>query len=564
MKKYIVIFVLSLLSISISNGQDASLLSKNGLVVSASQLASQIGVDIMKSGGNAVDAAVATGFALAVTYPQAGNIGGGGFLVAHLADGREITLDYREAAPKAAYRNMYLDEDESVIDDMSLRTHHAAGVPGSVAGLITAWHYYGSGNITLRQLIAPAITLAKQGFPISEIFAEGLNSRNKIFSNDDGAHKIFIRNDGRKWKSGDLLTQKDLSKTLHRIVKRGISGFYSGKTAQLIINEMDKGGGLITYNDLESYSPKLRDPMIGTYKDYKILSMGPPSSGGVLLIQMLNMVEHFNLDTIDHNSADYIHLLTEIERRSFADRAEHLGDGDYWENPIDMLTSQKYASERIHNISMHETTPSTKVFAGEPAAYESHETTHYSVIDKIGNAVSVTTTLNTSYGSGIIVEGAGFFLNNEMDDFSVKPGTPNIFGLIGNEANAIAPYKRPLSSMTPTIILKDSKPFIILGSPGGSTIITTVLQVVLNIIEHGMDISNAVSSPRFHSQWLPDVIMTEPEALSDLIRENLEARGHAIIPYKWGYIGSANSIIIDGLGYHGGADPRRENSAIGY
>ncbi|MEE9117779.1 MAG: gamma-glutamyltransferase [Calditrichia bacterium] len=562
MKKYIDIFLLSFILISVIDAQETPKVSKNGMVVSASQTASQVGVDIMKSGGNAIDAAVATGFALAVTYPQAGNIGGGGFLVAHFADGRNITIDFRETAPAAAHRDMYLNENGEVINDMSLKSHRAVAVPGSVAGLITAWRQYGSGNIPLKNLLEPAIILAKNGFPISAKFAQSLNSHQSLFKKDDGASAVFIRADGKLWKADDLLIQNDLSKTLQRIAKNELDGFYSGKTAELFIEEMQEGNGFITLADLNLYNPKFRVPLTGKYKNYDIISMGPPSSGGILLIQMLNMLENYALGSLGFNSADYIHLLTEIERRAYADRAEHLGDSDYWEVPIEMLISKKYATERTQNISMQKATPSTEVFAGDPIAYESPETTHYSVIDKDGSAVSVSTTLNTGFGSGILVEGAGFFLNNEMDDFSVKPGTPNIFGLIGNKANAISPNKRPLSSMTPTIVLKDNRPFFIIGSPGGSRIITTVLQVILNIIEHDMTITDAVSAPRTHSQWLPDVIMTEPEALSDSVQKELESRGHKIIARK--YIGSANGILIKADGYYGGPDPRWENSAIGY
>lgn len=537
---------------------------QNGVVVSASRLASQVGVDIMKSGGNAIDAAVATGFALAVTYPQAGNIGGGGFLVAHLADGRDITIDYREAAPITAHRDMYLDENGNVINDMSLRSHRAAGVPGSVAGLLTAWRYYGSGNILLKQLLQHAIGLANNGFIITEKFAKSLNNSKSLFEKDNGASKIFTRSDNQDWQAGDLLVQKDLARTLQRITKYDIDGFYNGKTAELITNEMKNGGGLITKTDLESYNPKLRAPITDSYNDYGIISMGPPSSGGILLVQMLNMLENFDLNSFEFNDADYIHLLTEIERRAYADRAEHLGDDDYYNVPTDMLTSKDYAKDRAQDISSQNATPSTEVFAGNPLSYESRETTHYSVIDKDGNAVSVTTTLNTGFGSGIVVDGAGFLLNNEMDDFSVKPGTPNIYGLVGSAANAIYPSKRPLSSMTPTIVTRNNKPFIIIGSPGGSTIITTVLQVVLNVIEYEMNITDAVSAPRFHSQWLPDIIMVEPNTISDEIKFELESRRHTIEPYRWGYIGSANGILIDGGNFYGGADTRHENAVVGY
>ena len=544
------------------NAQEIQHSAKNGMVVSASELASQVGVDIMKQGGNAIDAAVATGFALAVTYPQAGNIGGGGFLVAHLAGGRNITLDFRETAPTAANRDMFLDKNGYVIKDMSLYTHHAVGVPGSVAGLLTAWRYYGSGNISLKQLIKPAIVHAKNGFVISDKFAQSLNNYKSLFEIDNGASEIFIRADGKLWQGGDLLIQTDLAKTLQRIAKYNLNGFYGGKTAEFLVNEMERGKGLISKQDLISYSPKLRAPITGLYEDYEIVSMGPPSSGGILLVQMLNMLDNFNIDSLNFNSADYIHLLTEIERLAYADRAEHLGDSDYWDVPINMLISKNYAIERIQNISMQNAKPSIEVFAGGPLAHESPETTHYSVIDKDGNSVSVTTTLNTSFGSGILVDGAGFFLNNEMDDFSVKPGTPNYFGVIGNKANAISPQKRPLSSMTPTIVLKDKKPFIIIGSPGGSTIITTVLQVILNVIEHEMTIAEAVTAPRTHSQWLPDVITIERNAIADLVIKELETMGHKIVQRD--YIGSANGILIDKYGYHGGADPRLENVAIGY
>ncbi|NHZ86475.1 MAG: gamma-glutamyltransferase, partial [Planctomycetia bacterium] len=435
---------------------------------------------------------------------------------------------------------------------------------GSVAGLLMAWRNYGSGNIPLEQLINPAIALAKNGFTISAKFAQSLNNHRSLFKKNAAANKVFIRTDDLPWKADDMLIQNNLSKTLQQIAKYELDGFYGGKTAALIVEEMKDGNGLITLKDLKSYNPKLREPIIGTYKNHGIVSMGPPSSGGILLVQMLNMLENYVLDSLDFNSTDYIHLLTEIERRAYADRAEHLGDNDYWDVPIEMLISKNYAHERARNISTEKATPSTEVFAGDRENYESRETTHYSVIDKDGNAVSVTTTLNTGFGSGILVDGAGFFLNNEMDDFSAKPDTPNIFGLVGNKANAIAPFKRPLSSMTPTIVLKDDKPFIIIGSPGGSTIITTVLQVILNIIEFDMDIYKAVSAPRVHSQWLPDVIMMEPEAIANAVQKELESRGYEIILYKWGYIGSANGILIKDDDYYGAPDPRWENSAVGY
>ncbi|MFQ6613123.1 MAG: gamma-glutamyltransferase, partial [Fidelibacterota bacterium] len=419
-------------------------------------------------------------------------------------------------------------------------------------------------HISRRTLLSPAIRLAEKGFPLSHYEAERLNRNADLFKKNSAAAAIFIRQDNKPWKAGDLLKQRDLANTLKRIAKNGRAGFYEGKTADFIVAEMRTDNGLITYQDLANYASKYRSPVTGSFHDYEIISMGPPSSGGVLLINMLNMLEQFQLDSIAWNSSDYVHLLTEVERRAYADRAEYLGDPDFWSNPLEMLTSKDYARERVTDISMSVATPSVRIHPGNTKAYESRETTHYSVVDQAGNAVSVTTTLNLGYGNGVIVNGAGFFLNNEMDDFSIKPGVPNIFGLVGNKANAIQAGKRPLSSMTPTIVLKNNQPFMIIGSPGGSTIITTTLQCILNVTIFGMNIQEAVSAPRFHSQWLPDVIMIEPRGLSDDTIRNLEQRGHKIIPYKWGYIGQANGIIIKNNGIEGGADSRGENTALGY
>ena len=538
--------------------------AKNGMVVSASRLASDAGVNILKKGGNAIDAAVATGFTLAVTHPQAGNIGGGGFLVAHMAYGESFSLDFREMAPSMAHRDMYLDDSSNVVPGLSLYSHLAAGTPGSVDGLLRIWRDHGSGNISLRQLLLPAIQLAERGFSISHGFARVLNIFHDFFINDDGAKAVFIKKNGEPWRAGDKLVQRDLARTLKLISRKGRAGFYEGKTAQLIKREMAEGNGFITKDDLDNYRSVYRTVVTGNFKDLDIISMGPPSSGGVLLIQMFNMLEQYPLDTLGWNSSDYIHLLTEIERRAYADRAEHMGDPDFWEVPVSMLVSKEYAFERIQNISMEKATKSSVVKAGDPLAYESRETTHYSVIDKNGNAVSVTTTLNTGFGCGVLVEGAGFFLYNEMDDFSAKPGTPNIFGLIGNEANAIQPYKRPLSSMTPTIVLKNGEPFLIIGTPGGSTIITTVMQIILNVAIHGMDIQEAVSVPRVHSQWLPDAIIVEQRSLSKDVEQNLINRGHTIRSYRWSTIGQANGIMIGEKGFYGGADPRGENATEGY
>ena len=536
--------------------------AENGMVVSTSKQASEIGIRILKEGGNAIDAACAVGFALAVTSSSNGNIGGGGFMVTYLADGTVFTLDFREKAPAAAYRDMFLDDNGDVIKDMSLKTRASSGVPGSVDGLLKAWSKYGSGNISLRELLYPSISLAERGFKLSVYEAQTLNTFKELFSNNEAASKIFIRSDNRDWKSGDRLVQKDLGKTLKRIARYGRNGFYSGITADLIISEMDKGAGYITYEDLRQYESKFREPVTGTFNQYEIISMGPPSSGGTILIEMLNMLELFPLNDFIWNSSNYIHLLTEVQRRAYADRAEHLGDADFWNSPTNMLLKKSYAKNRIKDFSPKKASPSKQILPGDPYAFESSETTHYSIIDKYGNAVSVTTTINLAYGSGIVVDGAGFFLNNEMDDFSSKPGVPNSFGLVGNEANSIEPGKRPLSSMTPTIVLKNKKPFLILGSPGGSRIITSVLQALLNITIHNMSLKEAVSLPRVHSQWLPDAVYFEENSLNDDVKELLIDNGHTILPFS--YIGNVNAILINENGYTGYGDPRGENTAKGY
>ena len=545
----------------LAQSQD-SIFAENGMVVSTSKQASEIGIRILKQGGNAIDAACAVGFALAVTSSSNGNIGGGGFMVTYLADGTVFTLDYREKAPAAAYRDMFLDDNGNVIKDMSLKTRASSGVPGSVDGLLKAWSKYGSGNISLRELLYPSISLAERGFKLSVYEAQTLNTFKELFSNNEAAAKIFIRSDNRDWKSGDRLVQKDLGKTLKRIARYGRNGFYSGITADLIISEMDKGAGYITYEDLRQYESKFREPVAGTFNQYEIISMGPPSSGGTILIEMLNMLELFPLNDFIWNSSNYIHLLTEVQRRAYADRAEHLGDADFWNSPTNMLLKKSYAKNRIKDFSPKKASPSKQILPGDPYAFESSETTHYSIIDKYGNAVSVTTTINLAYGSGIVVDGAGFFLNNEMDDFSSKPGVPNSFGLVGNEANSIEPGKRPLSSMTPTIVLKNKKPFLILGSPGGSRIITSVLQALLNITIHNMSLKEAVSLPRVHSQWLPDAVYFEENSLNDDVKELLIDNGHTILPFS--YIGNVNAILINENGYTGYGDPRGENTAKGY
>jgi len=470
-------------------------------------------------------------------------------------------------APSNAERDMYLDTDKNIIKDKSRKTHFASGVPGSVDGLLRAWKDHGSGNISRVQLLSPAIRLAEGGFNLSEYEADRFNNNKDRLSQHSETKRIFTRDD-REWKEGDIFVQEDLANTLKRIANEGRDGFYKGKTAQLIVEEMKNVGGWITYNDLENYTSKYRDPVQGSFQDYEIISMGPPSSGGLLLVHMLNMfseiVDQSKAQSLDlsYNSPDYIHILTEIERRAYADRAEHLGDSDFWDVPNSMLLSKNYAKERVQAIDFSQAGISKQVTHGDPYLNQSEETTHYSVVDKDGNSVAVTTTINSGYGNGITVKGAGFLLNNEMDDFSSKPGEPNMFGLLGNEANAIVPKKRPLSSMTPTIVLKNNEPYLILGSPGGSTIITTVLQNVLNVVIHDMDIQQAVSSPRIHSQWMPDMVFHEKGGLSNKIIKRLKAMGHDV--RLRGSIGEANGIMINANGYWGGPDSRGETSAIGY
>jgi len=539
---------------------------ENGMVVSTNVHASEAGVAILKKGGNAIDAAVAIGFTLAVTRPENGNLGGGGFIIGATSDGKIFSQDHREKAPSRSHRDMFLDNNGSVIPGMSLTSRASSGVPGTVHGLLSAWSDHGSGNIRLQRLLSSAIRLAEKGFLLSYYQAELFNSYKDDFASNKGASKIFIRKDNRPWKQGDLFVQKDLAKTLKRIAKNGIDGFYKGLTADLIVKEMQKSNGLITAYDLEKYSSVYREPVIGSFRDIEIISMGPPSSGGLLLIHMLNALENFEIDTLGWNSAGYVHLLSEVAKHAYADRAQHLGDPDYWNNPRNMFLSKGYAKKRMSNISIKNIIPSNKVFPGSFNDHESTETTHYSVVDKEGNAVAITTTLNTNFGNKHVVEGAGFLLNNEMDDFSIKPGTSNNWGLVGDKANAIEPNKRPLSSMTPTILMYDGIPIMTIGSPGGSKIITIVLQCILNVFVHDMDIKEAVCAPRFHHQWLPaNTIYIEPNGLSKDIIKNLESRGHIIKLYDSDpYMGVANGIIISDDGLYGGGDCRDETSAIGY
>ncbi|HEX3768908.1 MAG TPA: gamma-glutamyltransferase, partial [Puia sp.] len=489
---------------------------KNGAVVSAHPLASMAGVQMLKEGGNAVDAAIATQLALAVVYPGAGNIGGGGFMVAHLANGSNITIDFREKAPAGAFRNMYLDSNQNVIPGKSENGHLAAGVPGTVAGIFS---YYKYARLPFGKLIDPAINLAEKGFVITAAEASDLNDHQEDFKKYNSRQPVFVKNSG--WKAGDILIQKDLGKTLRRIRDQGTAGFYQGETARLIVEEMHRGRGLISYEDLKSYTAKEREPVLFDYKkDYKIITMPLPSSGGILLPQMMRMVEDRNINQLGFETTESVHLMTEVERLVYADRAEYLGDADYFKVPVKTLISYPYVKERMKNFNKDSAGKSDVIKAG--IIHESEETTHFNTYDNDGNCVSITTTLNDGYGCRTVVAGAGFLLNNEMDDFSSKPGVPNMYGAIGGDANAIAPGKRMLSSMTPTIVLFRGKPFLVLGTPGGTTITTSVFQTLMDIIEFGMSASDAVNKPKFHHQWLPDILYVEkgfPKPVSDQLEK---------------------------------------------
>lgn len=503
--------------------------SERGMVVAPHPLASAVGVDILRKGGNAVDAAVAVQFAMAVVYPRAGNLGGGGFMVIRHKDGQADALDYREKAPMAAHRDMYLDSLGNVVPRLSQDGHLAAGVPGTVAGLVEAHRKYG--RLELKALIDPAIELAKKGFAISDGEAARLNSFQEAFKKHNTGPNAFIK---ANWKAGDRLVQKELASVLIRIRNQGEPGFYEGKTADLIVQEMRRGNGIVSHEDLKSYRAQWRTPVRGRYKNYQVISMPPSSSGGVALLQMLKMAEPHGLGKYGFQSPEAVHIMAEAMRRAYADRAEYLGDSDFYRVPVDSLLEAGYLNQRMADFRLDKSTPSASVGAGKfQLAKETFETEHTSIVDAEGNAVSVTTTLNSNYGCKVVVGGGGFFLNNEMDDFSVKPGVPNQFGLVGNEANAIQPGKRMLSSMTPTIVEKDGKLFMVLGAPGGSTIITAVFQVLLNVVEFNLDLESAVNAGRFHHQWLPDQILVEEDALSPEVRMALEEKGHQLQPVKY-------------------------------
>ncbi|HMQ85331.1 MAG TPA: gamma-glutamyltransferase [Saprospiraceae bacterium] len=502
-----------------------NVLADSAAVVSPHPLATAIGLEVLKSGGNAIDAMVAVQFAIAVVYPRAGNIGGGGFMVIRKADGTVASIDYREKAPLGASRDMYLDSLGNIVEGLSLAGHLAAGVPGSVAGLYEAWQKHGQLK-SFETIIQPAIDLAENGFRLSTEEAERLNDYQEAFRQHNDSPNPFIRD---TFLAGDLFVQKELAETLKRIQTQGPAGFYEGQTADYIVAEMKSASGLITHEDLRQYKAVWRDPIVGNYKDYRIISMGPPSSGGIALLQMLEMVEKYPLAEWGLHTPSSIHLMAEAERRAFSDRAKYLGDADFYEVPIGQLLDSSYLAERMASYDAQLAGKSDLMGAGHfEVGIESFETTHTSVIDAAGNAVSTTTTLNSNYGCKVWVDGAGFLLNNEMDDFSSKPGVPNQFGLVGAEANAIQPGKRMLSSMTPTIVEKDGHVFMVLGAPGGSTIITAVFQVFLNVAEFGLDLQQAVDAPRFHHQWLPDEIWMESGYFPENTRNALTAKGHQL------------------------------------
>lgn len=521
--------LLATILISCSNTPDPTKppSSSSGMISSASAEATEAGLEILRSGGNAIDAAAAVGFALAVTHPQAGNLGGGGFMVIRMADGRTTTLDFREQAPGAATRDMYLDTTGAFVADRAQVGALAAGVPGTPAGLLTALEKFGSKSP--KEVLAPAIILASDGFTVSAGLAGEFAEKQSVFLSFPSTARIFAPG-GNTITARTLLKQPELASTLERIADSGMAGFYSGRTAELIVEQMRSSGGIITREDLAGYHVVERRPITGTYRGYQIVSMPPPSSGGVLLVEMLNMMEGYDFASIPYHSAQHAHILAEIMRRAYADRAEHLGDPDFVEVPTDALTRREYAKARSANIT-DRATPSDSVTFGDPGPFrpESPQTTHYSVVDRDGNCVSVTTTLNSSFGSKLVVDGAGFFLNNEMDDFSARPNTPNLYGLIGREANAIEPGKRMLSSMTPTIVLREGAPVLVVGTPGGSTIITTVMQTIHNRIDYGMGLVEAIESPRLHHQWRPDTIFYEKGTFSPGALDTLRSLGYTTL-----------------------------------
>ena len=534
-------------------------IADSAMVVSAREEASKIGTAILQKGGNAFDAMVATELALAVSFPVAGNIGGGGFMVYRLNDGSKGALDYREKAPLSASKNMYLDENGNPIEGKSTLGANAVGIPGTIAGIFKVHSKFGT--LPFSELIQPAIDLALKGVVVTKKQAASLNARKEYFQKANNYKVLFEK----EWKQGDTIHLTELAKTLERIRDNGKDEFYKGKTAKLIVNYIQELGGIITLEDLDKYEAKWRTPITFDYKNFKITSMTLPSSGGICLAQILKSIEPFDLSNIEHNSTKYIQLVTEAERRAYADRSHYLGDSDFVDVSIDSLIDNKYIKHRMQSFSWEKATKSSDISHGKLNGYESDETTHYSIVDKFGNAVSATTTLNTGYGSKVVVKGAGFILNNQMDDFSSKPGAPNVYGLVGSEANSIVPEKRMLSSMTPTIVEKDGKLKMVVGTPGGSTIITSVLQNILNITDFNMGMQESVDKPRFHHQWLPDNIRMEPNGFDSITKVNLKSLGYKLLVRNSLIIGRVDAILVLSNGkLEGGADSRGDDFAFGF
>ena len=526
--------------------------AQNGMVASVDAAATNVGVDILRQGGNAVDAAVAVGYALAVTHPQAGNLGGGGFMLIRLKDGRTTAIDFREMAPSAAGRDMFLDAQGNPDGKKSLTSHLASGTPGTVAGFSLALEKYGT--LPLAKAIAPAIALAKEGIIVNDALADDLKTYGSEVLPQHANSKAIFWKDGEPLKKGDRLVQANLAKSLALIAKDGPDAFYKGAIAEQIANEMKNNGGLITKADLAAYKAVERQPVSGDYRGYQIYSMPPPSSGGIHIIQILNILSQFDMHQYGFGSADAMQLMAEAEKRAYADRSEYLGDPDFVKVPWQALTSKEYAKALAAEIDVNKATPSGEIRPGKLAPYESNQTTHFSVVDKSGNAVAVTYTLNTTFGTGIVAGNTGIIMNNEMDDFSAKPGVPNVYGLVGGEANAVGPKKRPLSSMSPTIVVKNGQAWLVTGSPGGSRIITTVLQMIVNTVDYGMNVAEATSAPRFHHQWLPDELRVEKGFSPDTLKL-LAQKGQKVVVKP--AMGSTQSIMIgpDGTLY-GASDPR--------
>ena len=539
--------------------ESSGLVTSKAMVVSAREEASQIGVEIIKQGGNAFDAMIATELALAVAHPQAGNIGGGGFMVYRKANGETGAIDYREKAPMAAARDMFLDKNGNVIKGKSTETALASGIPGTIAGIFEVHKKFGS--MPMSEILKPVITLAEKGVIVTALQAESLNSNRETFISRNGANSLF----SKIYKENDTIKYFALAATLKRIAKNGRDEFYQGETAQKLVAFLAEKGGNTTLEDLKSYNAKWRTPITFQYKKLKITSMSPPSSGGICLNQIMKMIEPYNLSKMGHNSLKAIQVITEAERRAYADRNYYLGDPDFVKIPVENLLSPSYLKKRMENFSFDGATKSSVVARGEIKGYESNQTTHYSIVDTQGNAISATTTLNDNYGSKIYCEELGFFLNNQMDDFSAKAGVPNLYGLTGSEANSIAPEKRMLSSMTPTIVEKNGKLFMVVGTPGGSTIITSVLQTILNVYEFNMTMQQAVDAPRFHHQWLPDEITFEPNSFAKDVINQLKGKGYFINEKNKEIIGEVDAVLILPNGkLEGGADKRGDNKAVGF